>query len=334
MVFLQGGLQPQRGQKRLHPVVGSVGRHRGDGVLLHPLVGGDGLYLLQIGAVRHLLGGDLHPGHHAEQLRAGLVALVQAENAPVLLIEAGRPHRAEGEHHGHRGLGPVPIGVDHGQAVPRRAPRHRHLADGIPGLLRGLDDLGHRRLDLVGLGEDAGLRVRLIPQGVVDARRHVALGAQPRQHIPVVRLVPRGEAAGVEIDHQAVAAFAALGGEVEVELVGRPLAVGEVGFQRAQRVAPLGGVFFGPGGLNCGFGHRSGPEGQQKYCDAHPDRHSLPPLFLHRFAHRTFPPNSVPPTRKFSTARTASRPSTNAGTAMAARINSLFCVNDISDALP
>ena len=228
MVLLQGGLEPQGGQKRLHPVMGPVGGHRGDGLLLQPLGGGDGLYLLQIGAVRHFFRRDLRPGHDAEQRRARLVAPVQAEDAPVLLTEAGRPYRAEGEHHRRRALRPVAVGVDHRQGMSRRAPRHRYPVDGVAGLLRGGRHLGHRRLDFVGLGEHAGLRVRLGAQGVVDARRHVALGAKPRQHVPVVGFIARGEAARVEIDGQAVAVFAA-GGKVEVELVGLPLSIGEVG---------------------------------------------------------------------------------------------------------
>ena len=40
-------------------------------------------------------------------------------------------------------------------------------------------------------------------QRVVDARSHIALGAQPLEHPGVARLVPGGEAPGVEVDHQA-----------------------------------------------------------------------------------------------------------------------------------
>ena len=188
--------------------------------------------------------------------------------------------------------------------------------------------MGYRCLDLVGLRENAGLRVRLAAQGVVDARRHITFGAEPCQHIFVVGLVTHGETARMEVDHQAIAVFAT-GGEVEVKLVGLALTIGEIDFPRTQCVTPPDGICFAPGGLDKCFGCRSGSKGQQERQDTRPNRHSPPLLFLHSFAHRKFPPNSVPPTKRFHTLRTASRPRTNAATTMAARISRLFCVNVI-----
>ena len=63
------------------------------------------------------------------------------------------------------------------------------------------------------------------------------------EHLRVAALVAAGEAACMEIDHQAVAFPAAVGWKIKVKFVGRALAIGKVGVNGAHRVIPMSFVF-------------------------------------------------------------------------------------------
>jgi hypothetical protein len=67
---------------------------------------------------------------------------------------------------------------------------------------------------------DAGLGILLSEEGIVDARRHIAPGAKPLEDLRVAGLVSGGEAAGMEVDHQAISSLRIVRRDVEIKFVG------------------------------------------------------------------------------------------------------------------
>lgn len=98
--------------------------------------------------------------------------------------------------------------------------------------------------------EHVSLGVVFREERVVDAGGHITLGAEPLQYLLVVALVTRGEAAGMQVNHEAIMVARGVGGQVEVKSVCRLVPVGEIGLLGADGIRPLHGVALQPLGLD------------------------------------------------------------------------------------
>ena len=241
-VLLQRPDQALRRGERTDFVAGPVGAQSRDRVPTDPHIGGNISDQAGIGMSLNHLRRNIVPGHNAEQTGGRLRALVQTVTGPILMAEAGRPHGLEDHLHWYGRGGRIPVGVEQGQAAPGRAAGHSHPVQVIPQLLRRRLDGGDAVPDLQGLGIDAGLRMSVVPQGIVDAGGYIALGAEPLQYARVVGFVAGGKAARVEIDHQTIALPSAIRRKIEVESVCLSVPIREIGADTPHRIIPSDGV--------------------------------------------------------------------------------------------
>ena len=123
--------------------------------------------------------------------------------------------------------------------------------------------------------------------------------------------------------------FAAVLRQIQVKLVGIPIAVRQILFQRADPVTPFDAVFLCPTGLNGKFTDNACAKGQQECQNPNSNGHSPRLLSAFYLIHRIFPPNIVPPSSRFISALTANRPRTKPIRAIAERIKIRFVVRVI-----
>ena len=175
--------------------------------------------------------------------------------------------------------------------------------------------------------------MRFIPQSVVDTCRYIALGAEPLQHGLIILLVPGGKTACMEIDRQTIAVPAAIRRNVEIKFIRCALPIGQIRIDCSYAFIPFYCIL--PVKRVSGhFHYHRGEKSGKEYHNIDESPHNSPFFLCFTFAHRKFPPNSVPPTNRLRKARTTNRPKTAATIMTTSRMISLFCSNVMISFLP